>query len=95
MYKYATNMTSYSEEWSSKGNLVLRTAFSRDQPTKHYVQHLIMEDSDALWELLERHNAYIYVCGDARHMASDVHQALGQVSVTDDVRVLTEGVGVS
>ncbi|KAL6080194.1 Sulfite reductase [NADPH] flavoprotein alpha-component [Balamuthia mandrillaris] len=57
------------------GKLTLRTAFSRDQKQKVYVQHLIQEDSEKIWQLLEN-GAHVYVCGDAKYMAGDVHAAL-------------------
>ncbi len=41
-----------SENWVSDGVLHLRTAFSRDQARKVYVQHLLEEDSQLLWELI-------------------------------------------
>jgi sulfite reductase (NADPH) flavoprotein alpha-component len=50
-------------------------AFSRDQSYRIYVQHRMMEAAKELWSWLQR-GAYFYVCGDARHMAKDVHQAL-------------------
>jgi len=53
----------------------LDLAFSRDQSYRIYVQHRMMEAAKELWLWLER-GAYFYVCGDARHMAKDVHQAL-------------------
>ena len=53
----------------------LDLAFSRDQSYRIYVQHRMMEAAKELWSWLER-GAYFYVCGDARHMAKDVHQAL-------------------
>jgi sulfite reductase (NADPH) flavoprotein alpha-component len=53
----------------------LDLAFSRDQSYRIYVQHRMMEAARELWAWLQR-GAYFYVCGDARHMAKDVHQAL-------------------
>ena len=50
-------------------------AFSRDQAIKVYVQDRIREQSDELFAWLER-GAHVYVCGDAKHMAPDVHEAL-------------------
>jgi sulfite reductase (NADPH) flavoprotein alpha-component len=59
-----------------KGSLQrLDLAFSRDQSYRIYVQHRMMEAAKELWSWLQR-GAYFYVCGDARHMAKDVHQAL-------------------
>jgi len=63
------------------GRLVLRTAFSRDQPAKIYVQDLLCEDADKVWTLIKG-GAHLYVCGDARHMAHDVHCALVDIVST-------------
>lgn len=54
----------------------MRTAFSRDQQRKVYVQDLIREDGDNIWQLLNARSAHVYVCGDAKLMAADVHRAL-------------------
>jgi sulfite reductase (NADPH) flavoprotein alpha-component len=56
-------------------------AFSRDQEDKVYVQHCIEERGAELFDWLEQ-GAAIYVCGDARHMAGDVHDALVNVLVS-------------
>jgi sulfite reductase (NADPH) flavoprotein alpha-component len=53
----------------------LDLAFSRDQDHKIYVQHKMREHAMELWSWIAG-GAYIYVCGDARHMAKDVHQTL-------------------
>lgn len=63
------------EKLDGEGKIKLRTAFSRDQERKVYVQHRIAEDKDAIWSMLEG-GAHVYVCGDAKHMAGDVHNAL-------------------
>jgi sulfite reductase (NADPH) flavoprotein alpha-component len=69
----------YGEElmdYQRKGKLHrIELAFSRDQSYKVYVQHRMIEAAKELWAWLQR-GAYFYVCGDARHMAKDVHQAL-------------------
>ena len=53
----------------------LDLAFSRDQTEKIYVQHRMREQAAELWRWLQA-GAYFYVCGDAKRMAKDVHQAL-------------------
>ncbi len=69
----------YQMEWARyrKSRLLTRhhVAFSRDQQTKVYVQDRLREQGAELFRWLER-GAYVYVCGDATHMAPDVHQAL-------------------
>ena len=40
----------------------LHVAFSRDQPEKVYVQHLLKQNAKTVWALLEK-QGYFYVCG--------------------------------
>ncbi|MCA1652616.1 MAG: assimilatory sulfite reductase (NADPH) flavoprotein subunit [Sphingomonadales bacterium] len=69
----------YQVEWQEwlKGGLLTRmdVAFSRDGVEKLYVQHRMIERADELFGWLED-GAHFYVCGDAEHMAPDVHDAL-------------------
>lgn len=53
----------------------LDLAFSREQPEKIYVQHRLLEQAAELFAWLQQ-GAYLYVCGDAKHMAEDVQKAL-------------------
>ncbi len=53
----------------------LDVAFSRDTEEKVYVQHRILEHSKELFAWLQE-GAHVYVCGDEKHMAHDVHAAL-------------------
>ncbi len=73
----------YEEEfaaWQAAGLLTrLDTAFSRDQAHKIYVQDRMRENGAELWKWLQQ-GAYFYVCGDAKRMAKDVHQALIDVA---------------
>lgn len=69
----------YQVEWQKylKSGVVnlLDVAFSRDQKEKVYVQHRILEQAEQVWQWLQD-GAHVYVCGDATHMAKDVHEAL-------------------
>jgi sulfite reductase (NADPH) flavoprotein alpha-component len=75
----ATNDFLYHDELEamhSDGHLGrLDTAFSRDQQDKVYVQDRMLQNAPALWNWLQD-GASFYVCGDASHMARDVHSAL-------------------
>jgi sulfite reductase (NADPH) flavoprotein alpha-component len=55
-------------------------AFSREQTSKVYVQHKMLEAAPELWRWLAN-GAYLYVCGDAKRMAGDVDLALQQIAV--------------
>lgn len=56
----------YSDElaaYVSDGTLThMHVAFSRDQPQKVYVQHLLKETAAQVWRLIDA-GAHIYVCG--------------------------------
>jgi sulfite reductase (NADPH) flavoprotein alpha-component len=75
----------YQLEWQrylKRGQLArLDVAFSRDQKEKYYVQDRIAERGADVYEWLQQ-GAVIFVCGDAKRMAPDVHQALIDVLVT-------------
>jgi sulfite reductase (NADPH) flavoprotein alpha-component len=74
----------YQAEWLDlrrRGLLTrMNVAFSRDQDAKVYVQHRMLEHGAELWRWIEEEGAYVYVCGDAHHMAPDVHTALLNVA---------------
>ncbi|GLF90811.1 sulfite reductase [NADPH] flavoprotein alpha-component [Bacillus safensis] len=64
------------QKWLKDGVLTkMDVAFSRDSEEKVYVQHQMKKQSKELYEWLEQ-GAYVYVCGDEKHMAHDVHATL-------------------
>lgn len=69
----------YQLEWlryRKEGTLSkLDVAFSRDQEKKYYVQERLIESGREVFAWLQD-GAHFYVCGDATHMANDVHAAL-------------------
>lgn len=45
-------------------------------PAKIYVQDLVWDLRDTLTKLILEKRAYIYICGDAKHMAKSVEEVL-------------------
>ena len=64
------------QKWLKDGVLTkLDVAFSRDHEEKVYVQHRMLEHSQELYEWLQE-GAVVYICGDEKNMAKDVHNTL-------------------
>ena len=75
--------------WLASGSLArLDLAFSRDQATARYVQHLVREQAEELRAWISR-GAAIYVCGSLQGMAGGVHEALAEVLGADALDALT------
>ncbi|MBI1394281.1 MAG: cytochrome P450 [Alphaproteobacteria bacterium] len=62
-------------EAEKEGLVELYAAFSRFDGRRVYVQDLIREKRDRVWDLIEK-DARIYVCGDGAAMEPDVKRAL-------------------
>ncbi len=64
------------QKWLKDGVLSkLDVAFSRDDDEKVYVQHRMQENSKELFQWLQE-GAAVYICGDEKNMAHDVHNTL-------------------
>ena len=66
------------QELEREGKLKLDLAFSRDQEFKIYVQDLLLNEGQLVFEWLEA-GAYFYVCGDSKNMAKEVDNALQEI----------------
>lgn len=64
------------QKWLKEGVLTkMDVAFSRDTDEKVYVQHRMLEHSKELFEWIQE-GAVVYICGDKKNMAYDVHNTL-------------------
>lgn len=83
--RFATDFL-YQTEWQHwlKDGVLTRmdVAFSRDSDKKVYVQHRMLERSRELYEWIQE-GAVLYVCGDEKHMANDVHLTLEQILIQE------------
>ncbi|MDQ0059856.1 assimilatory sulfite reductase (NADPH) flavoprotein subunit [Paenibacillus harenae] len=67
------------QRWLKDGVLTrMDVAFSRDTAEKVYVQHRMLEKGEELYKWLQE-GAHVYVCGDEKRMAHDVHAALLEI----------------
>ena len=65
------------KEYLSKGVLThLKTAFSRDQAKKIYIQDKIDEDPQLVYDLMVKQGGSFYMCGPARRVPEDIRQAI-------------------
>ena len=69
------------EAWQKSGLLTkLSLAWSRNGEEKRYVQHLLWENRDELWQWIEK-GATIYLCGRKAPMAADVEAMLCRIAL--------------
>ena len=64
------------DKWKESGIISKHDlAWSRQGDEKVYVQHLMKNNGEEIWNWIEG-GAYFYVCGDKQYMAKDVHSTL-------------------
>lgn len=67
------------QNWMQTGVLTkVNVAFSRDQQSKIYVQHKMLENAKAFYEWLQN-GAYVYICGAKEPMSVDVEYTILQI----------------
>jgi sulfite reductase (NADPH) flavoprotein alpha-component len=67
------------QNWVQTGVLTkINVAFSRDQKSKIYVQHKMLENAKAFYEWLES-GAFVYICGAKEPMSVDVEYTILQI----------------
>ncbi|KAG5519088.1 hypothetical protein PMAC_002175 [Pneumocystis sp. 'macacae'] len=76
----------FKDEWMehcNNGNLVLFTAFSRDQNKKRYVQHIMEEHSKIVYDYLYNKRGILYLSGNSRFMPEAVKQAFLNILIKE------------
>jgi cytochrome P450/NADPH-cytochrome P450 reductase len=63
------------KDYEARGLVALHVAFSRANGAKTYVQHLLEEQRDSVWRMIED-GAIVYVCGDGGRMEPGVKATL-------------------
>lgn len=72
------------KDWQQQG-LKLSTAFSRDQSEKLYVQDLLWEHRQQVWQWLEQ-GGHVFICGDKEQMAKQVEETMLKI-LTDQGKI--------
>lgn len=75
------------ERLSREKNLNVFCAFSRDQNHKIYVQHIIREQRELCWQLLQN-NGSIYLAGNSKNMPNDVRDEF--INMTKEIGKMTQ-----
>ncbi|WP_425485888.1 flavodoxin domain-containing protein [Achromobacter pestifer] len=77
--------------WQQDGTLErLDAVYSRDQPERRYVQHLLREQADSVRAWVDA-GAAIYVCGSLQGMAGGVDAALQDILGDDRLQAMQHG----
>ena len=82
--RHPDNDRLYKNEFDEIGKqdwVSIKNAFSRNGGKKVYVQQLVKEDCDLVWDILENRKGVFYVCGDAKNMATAVYATLVEVAM--------------
>lgn len=65
-------------EWEEEKTIQLFVAFSRKTEKKVYVQHLLKDQADLVWNHF-KNGGHFYICGDGAQMEVDVTNTIHQI----------------
>ncbi|VDM84725.1 unnamed protein product, partial [Strongylus vulgaris] len=71
----------FEQEWDQMPNTRVYAAFSRDTDRKIYVQHLILNHADEVWEILGEQDGQAFVAGSSGNMPKAVGAAIDKIAV--------------
>lgn len=76
-YLYHEELAQYAQS----GSLKLHTAFSREQPEKVYVTHLLEKNKEEIWRVIGEQNGHIYICGLVAtfHLSTAVYEFIFRI----------------
>lgn len=84
----------FANEWegmASQSKVDIHLATSRDQDKKIYVQDLIRQNGDKVWNVLGLRGGYLYICGSSGKMPQAVREAVVQIAVEHGKKTEQEG----
>ncbi|KAF6213266.1 hypothetical protein GE061_010984 [Apolygus lucorum] len=71
----------FRKDWASVHHLNVFTAFSRDQPHKIYVQHVLLEQKELIVNQLISRRGHFFVAGSSKDMPEAVRSAVKKSAV--------------
>ncbi|ORZ40352.1 hypothetical protein BCR44DRAFT_1509616 [Catenaria anguillulae PL171] len=75
----------FADMWArleAQGHVVVYNAYSRDQEAKVYVQHVMLQQSVQVFDLIVNRGAWVYLSGNSNRMPIDVKDALTTIVQT-------------
>ncbi|CAG8628141.1 8417_t:CDS:10 [Dentiscutata erythropus] len=76
----------YKDQWKQyvdEGQLRVFVAFSRDQDKKVYVQDILKENAQLVWDIVHEREGYIYISGKSDNMPTDVMDAFKYIFISE------------
>ncbi|CAG8570839.1 14662_t:CDS:10 [Cetraspora pellucida] len=76
----------YEDQWKQyidAGQLKVFVAFSRDQDKKVYVQDILEENAQLVWDIVHEREGYIYISGRSDKMPTNVMDAFKYIFISE------------